>query len=126
MHEAHDAYLCVGEKTYVNVKDRRKYSNQHYLKSSEEMYNLFSDLPDALENNANFPFRVSYRPKNSCPVLPNIQSKEIKDVDKLLSKGFHILICSIVLTSKKNMMRILVMLKYLIKSNTIVLYIYVK
>ncbi len=25
MHEAHDAFLCVGEKTYVNVKDRRKY-----------------------------------------------------------------------------------------------------
>ena len=25
MHEAHDAYLCIGEKTYVNVKDRRKY-----------------------------------------------------------------------------------------------------
>ena len=22
MHEAHDAYLCIGEKTYVNVKDR--------------------------------------------------------------------------------------------------------
>ena len=38
MHEAHDAYLCVGEKTYVNVKDRRKYSNEHYLKTSEEMY----------------------------------------------------------------------------------------
>ena len=86
MHEAHDAYLCVGEKTYVNVKDRRKYNDSHYLKSSEEMYKLFNDLPDALENNANFPFRISYRPKNSFPVLPNIQTKEIKDVDKLLSK----------------------------------------
>ena len=42
MHEAHDAYLCIGEKTYVNVKDRRKYTDSHYLKSSEEMYELFS------------------------------------------------------------------------------------
>ena len=33
MHEAHDAYLCVGEKTYVNVKDRRKYTDEHYLKT---------------------------------------------------------------------------------------------
>ena len=41
MHEAHDAYLCVGEKTYVNVKDRRKYTDEHYLKTSEEMYKLF-------------------------------------------------------------------------------------
>ena len=86
MYEAHDAYLCVGEKTYVNAKNRRKYSNEHYLKSSEEMYNLFSDLPDALENNANFPLRISYRPKNSLPVLPNIQTDKIKNVDELLLK----------------------------------------
>jgi len=86
MHEAHDAYLCIGEKTYVNVKDRRKYSDQHYLKSSKEMYDLFNDLPEALENNLKFPFRISYRPKNSPPVLPNIQTSEIKNVDDLLIK----------------------------------------
>jgi len=86
MHEAHDAYLCVGEKTYVNVKDRRKYTDSHYLKTSEEMYQLFDDLPDALENNANFPLRVSYRPKNSPPILPNIQSSKVKNIDELLIK----------------------------------------
>ena len=84
MHEAHDAYLCVGEKTYINVKDRKRYSDQHYLKSSAEMYEIFNDLPDALENNKNFPFRVSYRPKNSLPILPNIQTNEIDNVDILL------------------------------------------
>lgn len=86
MYEAHDAYLCIGEKTYVNVKERRKYSKEHYLKTSEEMYELFKDLPDALKNNANFPFRISYRPKNSAPVLPNIQTDQIKNVDDLLIK----------------------------------------
>ena len=86
MHEAHDAYLCIGEKTYVNVKDRRKYSNQHYLKTSEEMNKLFQDLPDALKNNENFPLRISYRPTNSSPVLPNIQTSKIKNVDELLIK----------------------------------------
>ena len=86
MYEAHDAYLCVGEKTYVNVKDRRKYSEEHYLKTSEEMYKLFHDLPDALENNANFPYRICYRPKNSLPVLPNIQTSKVKNVDELLTK----------------------------------------
>ena len=86
MHEAHDAYLCIGEKTYVNVKDRRKYSNHHYLKSSDEMYELFKDLPDALKNNKNFPLRVSYRPKNSSPILPNIQTNKIQNVDELLIK----------------------------------------
>ena len=85
MHEAHDAYLCIGEKTYVNVKDRRKYSDEHYLKTSEEMYKLFNDLPDALKNNENFPLRISYRPENSLPVLPNIKTKEARNVDDLLT-----------------------------------------
>jgi len=86
MYEAHDAYLCVGEKTYVHVKDRRKYTNEHYLKTSEEMRELFQDLPEALENNINFPLRISYRPRNSSPVLPNIQTDKIKNVDDLLIK----------------------------------------
>ena len=86
MHEAHDAYLCIGEKTYVNLKDRRKYTNEHYLKTSEEMYDLFSDLPEALKNNTNFPLRISYRPKNSIPILPNIQTSKIKNVNNLLTK----------------------------------------
>ena len=78
MHEAHDAYLCVGEKTYVNVKDRRKYSEEHYLKNSEEMYQLFHDLPDALENNAHFPFRVSYRPITHCQFYPIYKLAKLK------------------------------------------------
>jgi len=90
MYEAHDAYLCIGEKTYVNVKDRRKYSDQHYLKNSEEMYNLFKDLPDALKNNENFPLRVSYRPENSPPILPNIQTLESKNIDEILKSESEI------------------------------------
>ena len=86
MHEAHDAYLCIGEKTYVNVKERRKYSNQHYLKNSQEMYELFKDLPDALKNNENFHLRISYRPKNSAPILPNIQKTDSKNVDEILKE----------------------------------------
>ena len=86
MHEAHDAYLCIGEKTYVNVKDRRRYTEEHYLKSPEEMHKIFEDLPDALANNVNFPYRFSYRPKNSLPVLPNIKTKDSENVDELLKK----------------------------------------
>jgi len=86
MHEAHDAYLCVGEKTYVNEKNRRKYSKEHYLKSSDEMKILFSDLPSALENNYNFPYRISFKPHKSQPVLPNIRSENVLDVDQELIK----------------------------------------
>jgi len=86
MHEAHDALTCIGAKTYVNEKNRVKYSNQHYLKSHEEMSKLFSDLPEALENNFNLPFKCSFRPQFSKPVLPNISSEKGGSADEILKK----------------------------------------
>ena len=45
MHEAHDALICIGHKTYVNDKSRIRLSNQHYYKNNSEMTELFADLP---------------------------------------------------------------------------------
>ncbi|MDB9825915.1 DNA polymerase III subunit alpha [Candidatus Pelagibacter sp.] len=86
MHEAHDALTCIGSKTYVNEKNRIKYSNQHYFKSDEEMSTLFSDLPEALQNNFNLPYRCNFRPQSSKPVLPNISSEKGGSADKILKK----------------------------------------
>ena len=86
MHEAHDALTCIGAKTYINEKNRIRYSNQHYLKTHEEMSKLFSDLPEALENNYNLPIRCNFRPMFSKPVLPNISSEKDGDANQLLVK----------------------------------------
>jgi len=85
MHEAHDALMCIGQKTYINDSNRLKLSNQHYLKSSDEMIELFKDLPEALENNFRFPYRCDYRPLPSKPILPNISS-ENKNNNQILEK----------------------------------------
>ncbi|NMN68099.1 DNA polymerase III alpha subunit [Candidatus Pelagibacter ubique] len=86
MHEAHDALICIGAKTYINEKNRVKYSNQHYFKSNEEMSKLFLDLPEALENNFNLPFKCNFRPKFSKPILPNISSEKGVSADDTLKK----------------------------------------
>ena len=86
MHEAHDALICIKNKTYINDKNRLKFSNQHYLKKDDEMFKLFADLPEALENNYNFPFRCNFRPKFSKPILPNISSKKDGNADETLKK----------------------------------------
>ena len=86
MHEAHDALICIGNKTYVNEKNRLRFSNQHYLKTNSEMSELFADLPEALENNYNFPLRCSYRPLFSNPILPNISSDKDGNADEILKK----------------------------------------
>ena len=86
MHEAHDALICIKNKTYVNEKNRIKYSNQHYLKNHKEMSELFADLPEALENNFNFPFRCNFRPFFSKPILPNISSDKGGNAEEILKK----------------------------------------
>ena len=85
MFEAHDALMCIGQKTYVNDSNRIKLTNQHYFKSSDEMIEVFKDLPEALENNFNLPFRCSFKPNFSKPILPRISSSE-KDPNEMLKQ----------------------------------------
>ena len=86
MYEAHDALICIGEKSFVDDKNRLKYSNQHYFKSQEELETLYSDIPEALENNYNFHLRFSFKPKKSKPILPSISSKGGGSPEEELSK----------------------------------------
>ncbi len=86
MHEAHDALICIKNKTYINEKNRIKLSDQHYLKNDHEMFELFKDLPEALENNYNFPFRCNFRPLFSKPILPNISSEKGENAENILKK----------------------------------------
>ena len=86
MFEAHDALMCIGQKTYVNDTTRIKLTNQHYFKSSEEMIEVFKDLPEALENNFNLPFRCSFKPNFSKPILPSISSSD-KNPNEMLKQS---------------------------------------
>ena len=85
MYEAHDALTCIGAKTYVSEKNRIKYSDQHYFKSDDEMAKLFFDLPEALENNYNLPFKCNFKPEFSKPILPNISSEKGGNADEILT-----------------------------------------
>ncbi len=87
MYEAHDALICIKNKTYIQEKNRVRFSNKHYLRDDKEMYELFSDIPEALENNYNFPYRCSYKPSFSKPILPNISSEKDGNADDILKKN---------------------------------------
>ena len=86
MYEAHDALICIGEKNFVDDKNRFRYNNQRYLKSQKELEKVYSDIPEALENNYNFHLRFHYKPKKSKPILPSIVSKESGSPEEELSK----------------------------------------
>jgi DNA polymerase III subunit alpha len=86
MHEAHDALICIGNKTYVSDKNRIRFSSEHYLKSDNEMSELFADIPEALENNYNFSLRCNFRPLFSKPILPNISSTKDGNASDIIKK----------------------------------------
>ncbi len=49
--EAHEARVCIHDgESLTNPARIRKYSEKQYLRSSEEMIELFSDIPEAIEN----------------------------------------------------------------------------
>lgn len=49
--EAHEARVCIHEgRTLEDPRRERRYSEQQYLRTAQEMAELFSDIPEALEN----------------------------------------------------------------------------
>ncbi len=50
-YEAHEARICISEGEILgNARRVRKFTREQYFKSSEEMAQLFADLPSALAN----------------------------------------------------------------------------
>jgi DNA polymerase-3 subunit alpha len=59
---AHDVLLCIGTgKTISDTNRMRFYSDQFYLKSPQEMRELWSDLPEACDNTLKIAQRVDIR-----------------------------------------------------------------
>lgn len=49
--DAHEARVCIHDGCLLSAKDRvKKYTEEQYLRSPEEMTQLFQDIPEALEN----------------------------------------------------------------------------
>lgn len=59
-YEATDALGCVLGQTKIIDPDRPRKSSEQYFKSAEEMSELFSDLPEAIENTVNIAKRCAF------------------------------------------------------------------
>lgn len=58
--EAHESRVCIGEgRTLDDPRRERRYSEQQYLRSPEEMIELFSDIPQAISNTVEIAKRCS-------------------------------------------------------------------
>ena len=74
-YDAHDALLCIADGRYITEDTRRKVTREHYFKSAEEMADLFSDLPEAIENTVIIAKRCYFYLKVVKPILPPFEAE---------------------------------------------------
>lgn len=86
MYEAHDALICIAAGEYVANDDRKKYSPNNRLRSTEEMVELFKDLPEAVQSTVNIAARCNYLSQKVDPLLPIFECPEGKTQDEFITE----------------------------------------
>lgn len=86
MYEAHDALICIAEGEYVANENRRKFSPNNRLRSSEEMIELFKDLPEAIENTVNIAMRCNFISQKVQPLLPIFECPGGRTQDEFITE----------------------------------------
>ncbi len=90
MFEAHDALICIAEGAYVDQQHpRRRLTNQHYLKSPQEMVTLFADLPEAIENTVEIARRCAFMAYRRDPILPKFADDEVAELRRMANDGLQ-------------------------------------
>jgi len=85
---AHEARVCIHEGRLLSDQRReQKYSPEQYVKSPEEMQQLFSDLPEALENSVQIAQRCNLEMKFGRYHLPAFPTPNGMDVVGYLKKA---------------------------------------
>ncbi len=83
MYEAHDAFLCISEGTYVGEDNRRRLTPEHRLKTAAEMCALFADIPEALSSTVTIAKRCGFMATPKSPILPNFTQEGMSEEDAL-------------------------------------------
>ncbi|QGZ32012.1 DNA polymerase III subunit alpha [Stutzerimonas stutzeri] len=85
--EAHETRVCIGEsRTLDDSRRPRNYSDQQYLKTPEEMWELFSDLPEALENTVEIARRCNIEVQLGTYFLPDFPVPDGMTMDEYFRK----------------------------------------
>ncbi len=88
---AHEARVCIREGYTLDNQDRPKnYTPEQYLKSAEQMQELFADIPSAIENTVQIAKRCNVKLKLGQVFLPDFPTPDgasIEDYLKTASKA---------------------------------------
>ncbi|MBL1322069.1 MAG: DNA polymerase III subunit alpha [Methylophaga sp.] len=85
--EAHEAKVCIsGGRLLDDPRRPRNYSQQQYLRSPQEMVELFSDIPEAIENTIEIAKRCNAELTLGEHYLPDFPVPEGMTIDEFFSQ----------------------------------------
>ena len=85
---AHDRLICLTTNTFVDEPDRMRYTQQEYLKTEEEMLDMFYKHPETLANTLEVAEKIQSYKVDKDPILPKFDLPEefLADIDTYLEK----------------------------------------
>ena len=88
--EAHEARVCIHEgRTLDDPRRSRRYSEQQYLRSPQEMCELFSDIPEAIENTVEIARRCNVTLELGKAYLPDYPVPDGMSMDAYFKQISH-------------------------------------
>lgn len=88
--DAHEARVCIHDSVLLNDNRRQKnYSNQQYLRSPQQMVELFADLPQAIINSVEISKRCNVVLRLTEEDLPDFQLKQVFLPDFPVPQGMN-------------------------------------
>jgi len=90
---AHDRLICLTTNTFIDDPERMRYTQQEYLKSEEEMLDMFYKHPETLSNTLEVADKIESFKIDRDPILPKFDLPEefLADIDTYLEKYRHII-----------------------------------
>ena len=83
--DAHEARVCIHEgRTLADPRRPKEYTPEQYLRSEDEMCELFSDVPEALANSVNIAMRCNFELELGSYHLPEYPVSDDASIDGLL------------------------------------------
>lgn len=84
--DAHEARVCIHDSyTIADPRRVKRYSTKQYLRSAEEMIELFRDLPQAIENTVEISKRCTVHLELGQNYLPNFPIPDGSSVEQYLT-----------------------------------------
>ena len=83
---AHDALLCIAQKSTINQTNRLTSNPELYFKNTQEMKNIFSDIPEIINNNFAISIKCNFFPREISPKLPKFINDDSISESNILNK----------------------------------------